>query len=340
MSHGAQGDRIAALVRDIEGIPDTLDRLGDATTVDAVRASIAAALRGFERPSRVVMTGLGSSRFAALQAEAALAEAGVDATTLPASSAEQMEPVAGALTVAISNGGRTPETVAAVARAREAGPVIAITRDAGSPLAAAAGAVLALPIEAEESGVAITSFVATIGLLQHLAAELGPARGPETAKSAADARAILATRGAWLAAALEAPGIEEEVAVLAPWSLRGIAEQAALLLREGPRRSATTFETAEWLHTGVYTALPGGVVLLFAGSPADEEVDETVRSRGGRVLRLPIGGGSLVPRAPDPGTQALAGIAAPALLAAELWRTIARDPGDAGMSPSPRYYGA
>ena len=56
------------------------------------------------------------------------------------------------------------------------------------------------------------------------------------------------------------------------------------MLREGPRLPATAYETGDWLHTGVYLALPGHRVLLFPGAPADPDVIATVERRGGQVL--------------------------------------------------------
>ena len=75
-----------------------------------------------------------------------------------------------------------------------------------------------------------------------------------------------------------APSID----VLADASLLGVAEQAALMLREAPRLPAHAFETGDWLHTGVYLALPGHRVVLLEGSPADDEVVRTVERRAGR----------------------------------------------------------
>ena len=326
MNAGRGADRAEAFLRDVEAIPATLDRLRDHGTAASVKRGLDLALRGGPTPRRVLLTGLGSSRFAALVAESAFRAAGLDVVVAPASALATVRSQAASpgatLTIAVSNGGRTPEVVAAASRAHAVGPVLAVTRDPGSPLAAAAGAVIALPIEAEESGVAITSFVATIGVLLQAAAALGAASTPGAAsmldagKAAAAARAVLEAREAWLPPAMATLGPAEEVAVLAPWPLIGVAEQAALLLREGPRRTAAAFETAEWLHTGVYTALPGTAVVLLEGSDADAEVERTVTGRGTRFLRLP----------PGREIDGLAGITAPAILAAERWRTMPPEP--------------
>ena len=56
------------------------------------------------------------------------------------------------------------------------------------------------------------------------------------------------------------------------------------MLREAPRLPAHAWETADWLHTAVYLAMPGHRAVLFPGSPADAEVIDTVRRRGGEVV--------------------------------------------------------
>ena len=58
------------------------------------------------------------------------------------------------------------------------------------------------------------------------------------------------------------------------------------MLREAPRLPAHAWETADWLHTAVYLALPGHRAVLFPGSPADAEVIDTIRRRGGEVIVL------------------------------------------------------
>ena len=67
----------------------------------------------------------------------------------------------------------------------------------------------------------------------------------------------------------------------------------ALMLREGPRLRAAAHETADWLHTGIYTALPGYRALLLSGSPADPEIERVVARRGGVLRRVPDLGNDL-----------------------------------------------
>lgn len=318
-------DRVTALVRDLEAIPGAYERLAGAGELAQVFGEVLDGSR--RRPRSIVLTGLGSSRFAALEIEAMLRSAGVETVVEPASTDTPIEPAVDRLCVAISSSGRTAETVAAAQRHRETGTVLAITRDAGSPLAGAAHATLVLPVAAEESGIATTTYAGTVAALLHLAAALGASDGFMSAAAqilagAQMARAALASRNAWLPEALEVARSAEAISVIAPWSERGVAEQVALLFREGPRRSADVFETAEWLHVGVYTALPGSVTLLLAGSPADDEVARMIAGRSGQVIavRGPVADGSWPAAAVVPSPVGPGRFVGPALLAAELWR--------------------
>ncbi len=320
-------DRATALVRDIEAIPVVLDRMAAADGLqDVLRDQIGGASW---TPRRIVLTGLGSSRFAAIDVETELRALGIDVAVEPASTDRPIEPSAETLLVAISSSGRTAEVVAAVERHRSVSRVLAVTRDATSRLAGAAHSVAVLPLEVEESGLATTTYVATIAVLQYLVAALGGATapGPTLAEAAADARSILSTRDAWLPPALEIMREVEALTVLAPWSERGTAEQIALLFREAPRRSADVAETAEWLHTGIYTALPGCVAIVIAGSPADDEVARTIADRSGQVIAIgrDRGTAGTQPRAAAaviPGGSPVGRFVGPALLAAELWRAM------------------
>src|SRR5581483_12339897 len=81
----------------------------------------------------------------------------------------------GALVLGISQSGRSPDVVAVLAEARRQGrPTLALTNDAGSPLAQAAEAVL--PLEAgEEHAVAATkTYTNSLGAVALLFSEIGP----------------------------------------------------------------------------------------------------------------------------------------------------------------------
>ena len=93
----------------------------------------------------------------------------------------------------------------------------------------------------------------------------------------------------------------------------GVAEQAALMLREAPRLPAHAATTADWLHTGVYLAWPGHRLVLYPGSAADEEVGATAERRGVSLA-------AIAPGADDPIVRAIVDSVVMECVAADLWR--------------------
>ena len=180
-----------------------------------------------------------------------------------------------------------------------------------SPLASEADHVLPLLAGSEGSGIATRTFRATVAVLAMLV-------GHSTASlSATVAELAVAIESAepWVtdtAAAIDgAPAID----VVADASILGLADQAALMLREAPRLPATAHDTGDWLHTAVYLAIPGHRVLLFPGANAEAEVISTVERRGGVVVPVP----SAMTEA-NPFGRAIVESVYAELLAAELWR--------------------
>ena len=140
-------DRAETLREDILAGPDELAAVLDrhARAVAALPAEV------FEHP-RWRLIGMGSSRFAALDAAARLRAAGLDAVAELASASSPSEPRAGTVAVLISNSGSTPEVLAAAERHRAGSFVIALTGDPSAPLASHADAVMPLVAERRRSG--------------------------------------------------------------------------------------------------------------------------------------------------------------------------------------------
>jgi fructoselysine-6-P-deglycase FrlB-like protein len=290
--------------------------------IDASPAALAGLLDGWSRPDlgdrrRFVLTGLGSSRFAALVVAARLRAQGGQAWVEVAGGHAPTRPADDLVAVCISASGRTPEVVDAAEAHAGRGLVVAVTNDSHSPLARRADVVVSLLAGEEAAGIAARSFRATIAAL----AMLTGATTVDDLRPVVDALATRlgdpASDIASMAAALDsAPSID----VLADASLLGVAEQAALMLREAPRLPAHAFETADWMHTGVYLALPGHRVVLFEGSHADDEVVATVERRAGAVVRVPASDMG------DPLGRAIVDSLLAERVAAELWaRTSADD---------------
>jgi fructoselysine-6-P-deglycase FrlB-like protein len=321
-------DRPTLLVADLSRIPAILRAHASAGPPDLGAAA------GPEPPGelrRIVLTGLGSSRFAALLVAPALRDAGLDVVVEHASSSRPAPVGAGTLVVAISSSGRTPETIVAARRARAAGArVLAITNRPAAPLAEAATATLPLGVGEEASGVASATYAATVAALVRLVSALGAdVDAPHVLAGAADAAdEVLAGRGAWLGTATDLLDGGPPIHVIADAAALGTAEQTALLLREGPRLDADATDAGDWLHVGIYTALPGYRAILLAGTPYDAELIRTIHDRGGRTVAV-CGRGS-APAADlevplpasvmrDPLTRALVEPLVTSSLAAALW---------------------
>ncbi|HUP55116.1 MAG TPA: SIS domain-containing protein, partial [Methylomirabilota bacterium] len=260
---------------------------------------------------RFAFAGLGSSRYAASLVASELRVAGTSAWVEYASTAASTAPSADLVFVAVSASGRTAEVVAAARRHRGHGLVVAVTNDVGSPLASEADHVLPLHAGAEEAGVATRTFRATVAVLSMLAGR----SAASLSRTVAELALAIESAEPWVSQTADAIDGTPAIDVLADASLLGLADQAALMLREGPRLPAVAHDTGDWLHTAVYLAIPGHRVLLFPGAAADAEVIATVERRGGRVIPVP----SYVP-ASDPIRRTIVESVSAELLAAELWR--------------------
>ncbi len=273
-------DRIAGLRADIERAPQALIELLEAIGNDgsAVREAVDR-LAG----RRVMLVGLGSSRYAAAVAASAYRAAGATAWVEYASVGPGTPPARELAVLAISASGRTPEVVASARRHHGTGPVIAVTNRPDSPLASAADVVLPLHAGDEQSGIATLTFRATLALLGVLSGSLRL----DAARSLADRLDVLGgDLGGSIDAVADLLDGAAAIDVLAESATLGMADQAALLFREAPRLAAHAAETGDWLHTEVYLALPGHRAMVFAGSSADDEVAATITRRGGQLVAV------------------------------------------------------
>ncbi len=298
-------DRAAAFAADLAAAPDALRRLLETWDTKGGPADTVPGLVG--RPFR--FCGLGSSRFAAQVVAETLAEHGIRVPVDWPNAHRLVDPQS--VLFAISSSGRTPEVVAAAERQRAGGgTAVAVTNGLESPLAQAADATLPLDVGFETSGIACTSFRATVLTLAAAtrATDLGSL---SAAVSMLDAS--LATTGLRLEERMDLLDGADAVDVIGDGRWIGALEQAALMLREAPRLRAAAWDTGEWLHTAVYTSLPGHRALLFRGSSHDDEVIETIRRRGGDVVLLDGSDAS------TPIQVAIAGLAEVEAIAAGLW---------------------
>ncbi|MEO8475502.1 MAG: SIS domain-containing protein [Actinomycetota bacterium] len=317
----------AAFRADLEAKPAALRSLADALTAADPWASI-------ERPERVVLIGMGSSRYAAGVAATRLRAAGVDAVAEYASLEEGTPGAPGTLVVGISAIGATEETLTALERHRVAGSVVAaLTNVAGSAITGGSDLVVDLAAGEEVGGVACRSFQHTLAMLLALEVRLTGeadriAAVPPWVRAAADASEdLLARHDSWLDPAIELLSEGPATFTIAPAERLSSAEQGALMLREGPRRTADACESGDWLHVDVYLTKPLEYrAILFAGSRFDDTIMEWMRERAGRVLAV---GGAFpgvrqTVRYPGDDVREVAlltEVLVPELVAAELWRT-------------------
>jgi glutamine---fructose-6-phosphate transaminase (isomerizing) len=301
-------DRVGELLEDILEGPAALERL--LAAYEAPDAPVARLLPGLQAASRIAFTGLGSSRYAGSIAAADLRATGRAAWVEYASTGAPTTPGPDVAFVAISASGRTAEVIAAARRHRGQSLVVAVTNDPQSELASIADHVLPLHAGAERAGIATRTFRATVAVLAMLAG-----RTPTFLATTVE-RLSSAIGGSerWLPGMADAIDGAHAIDVLADAPILGLAEQAALMLREAPRLPAAAHDTGDWLHTAVYLALPGHRALLFPGAAADAGVIATIERRGGVVIRVPGAA------EPDPFRRTIVDSVTAELLAAELWR--------------------
>jgi D-arabinose 5-phosphate isomerase GutQ len=265
------------------------------------------------RARRVLFLGMGSSRYAALDAAALLRAHGIDAAAEFASTGGPQPPSPDTLVLAISATGGSEETVAAMRRHLGTSMVVGVTSVPGSPIGREADARLAVAGDGP-SGVACASYRSTVAALREVCGLLLPAAAPAPdwrERAAAASAELLDRRGDWLPRAVSLLG-GGPVHVLAPAERLGAAEQSALMLREVPRVPAYACETGDWSHVDVYlTRRPGYRALLLPGSAYEDEVREWQAERGFTLVPAEVPG--------DADVRPLVETLVCELLAAELW---------------------
>lgn len=237
-------------------------------------AEIAARLRA--APPRTVMTlGRGSSDHAATFAKY-LIETRLGIPT--ASAAPSVASLYGAparaeamLCLAISQSGRSPDLIAGVEAAKQGGATtLVLVNHVDSPLAAAADHVLPLHAGPERSVAATKSFIASLAALVALVA--GWAEAAELEQAAAEAPDALAS--AWqadwsplVAQLISARGLY----VIARGLGLGVAQEAALKLKEVCALHAEAFSAAELRHGPLALVGPDFPLLVFRQSDETED---------------------------------------------------------------------
>lgn len=222
------------------------------------------AVAGLPEPGeRVAVVGCGTSWYMA-QAYAALRESAGQGETdaWPASefpAARRYDRV-----LALTRSGTTTEVLEALERVSGA-PTVAITAVPSSPVAAAAGTVIALDF-ADERSVVQTRFATSALVL--LRTHLGE-----------DTSGLPAAAAAALAAGLPPAG-SQFTFLGTGWTL-GLANEAALKLREAAQAWTESYYAMEYRHGPIAIAAPDRVVWLFGAAPSG--LADDIRAAGAHV---------------------------------------------------------
>lgn len=239
---------------------------------------------------RYVLIGMGSSKYAASVAAARLQAAGINAIADLASTDLLPAATPGTVVIAISAGGGSRETKAAIDHYLGRCPVVLLTNKPESELAQRVDVVVDMYAQVEEGGVACRSFQHTLAMLLALEVHLGASTIDVPALIRASAQAcahLLDTWRDWLPQLTERLVGPDGIHTVAPARRFSSAAQSALMLREGPRSVAVACETGDWSHVDVYlTKTTDYRMLLFAGSQWEDELMNWVNERGSTVVAI------------------------------------------------------
>jgi glucosamine--fructose-6-phosphate aminotransferase (isomerizing) len=234
----------------------------------------------------LLLTGMGSSFFAADVAARRLRRHGIVAISELASVEASLPPSTPLTLIAVTASGRSVETLALLDAHHGTSRTIALTNDCSADMAA--DDVVHMHAGIEAGGVACRTYLHTLVALLALEQQISGAdlRLLERVKRSAAAIAyLLDRRHGWLPPVVEAIEGTEGLWLLAPAERISSALQGALMVREGPRRVADGCETGDWNHVDVYlTKTTDYRALVFAGSRFDGDALTWMRERNSHVV--------------------------------------------------------
>ncbi|HEY8584581.1 MAG TPA: SIS domain-containing protein [Capillimicrobium sp.] len=264
----------------------------------AVAAQVADGLRARGPLEQVVIAARGTSDNAARYAQYLFgARLGVPvALAAPSLTTMYDAPAvprgAGALVVAISQSGRSPDVVGVLASARAAGaPTLAVTNDPESPLAQAADWVLDLGVGVERSVAATKTYTASLAVVAALVAAIGDDAEARRALDEVPALLERTVDGAFAAVgALDGLREAPHVVTVGRGFNFATALEVALKLRELTAIVAEGFSPPDLLHGPIAAVAAGTPAIVVA--PAGRvrasvlEAAEVLRARGARCVLL------------------------------------------------------
>ncbi len=226
-------------------------------------ASVAGSLPG--RGERIAVVGCGTSWFIAQSYAAAREQAGHGETDAFTASEMPLDRRYDRV-LALSRSGTTTEILELLGRLRGTVPTVAITAVAGTPVARAADDVIDLGFADEESVVQTRFATTELALLRaHLGQDPGPAADAAERVLAAPLPAQLLTA--------------RQFTFLGTGWTYGLANEAALKLREAAGMWTESYPAMEFRHGPVAVTGEGSVVWVFGPSP--EGLDDEITAAGG-----------------------------------------------------------
>ena len=274
----------------------------------------------------IVLTGMGSSWFAADVAARRLRRHGIVAVADLASVEATLPPSGDVTVIGVSASGRSAETVGMLEAHHGVSHTIALTNDPAASLPA--DQLVLMHAGVERGGVACRTYLHSLVALLALEEQLGDVdlRLVERVRRTAPAIAyLLDRRDGWLPPVIEAIEGTEGMWLLAPAERLGSALQGALMMREGPRRAADGCETGDWNHVDVYlTKTLDYRALLFTGSRFDADALRWMTDRRSHVVTVgaepPTATAAMrYPGDEDPVVALLTEVLVAELLAAQWW---------------------
>jgi glucosamine--fructose-6-phosphate aminotransferase (isomerizing) len=201
--------------------------------------------------------------------------------------------IQGMLHITVSQSGRSPDLVASARQAKADGAlVVALVNDTASPLATLADLCLPLLAGPERSVAATKSFIASLAALAQLVAIWSGDRALEAALERLP-EGLAAARDLDWSPALPALGEAQDVLAVGRGLGLGIAEEAALKLKETAALHAEAFSTAELRHGPMAILRPGLPVLVFSQEdetrPGVLELIQDLRANAARVFTAEAG---------------------------------------------------
>jgi glucosamine--fructose-6-phosphate aminotransferase (isomerizing) len=220
--------------------------------------------------------------------------------------------VQGAACIAISQSGRSPDLLASVSNLKAGGAwVLALVNDEDSPLAEIADELFALGAGPERSVAATKSFIASLAAIARLVAAWSGDDVLHGDLSKLPSLLQRAWRLDWSPLVDELEGATN-LYVLARGIGLGVAQEAALKLKETSQLHAEAFSTAELRHGPMALVHQEFPALMFNQSDATgSSVEETAAALVGRGARVFLAGG-----------QAAGAISLPSLTCAPLLEPI------------------